>query len=86
MYITLGWLGAGMTYWLIPVIGWGGFGLFLLGGVLYTAGGYVFTMEYPNPIPRRFGFHEIWHVAVMLAATAHWLLMYTYVLPYVQPR
>lgn len=82
MYITLGWLGAFMTYWLIPVLGWGGFGLFLLGGVLYTVGGYVFTMEYPNPWPGRFGFHEIWHVAVMLAALAHWLLMFTYVLPY----
>lgn len=30
MYITLGWLGAGMTYWLVPVLGWDGFGLFSL--------------------------------------------------------
>jgi hemolysin III len=81
MYITLGWLGACMTYWLIPVLGWSGFGLFLLGGVLYTAGGYVYTTEKPNPVPGKFGFHEIWHVAVVLAAACHWLLMYFYVLP-----
>jgi len=81
MYITLGWLGAAMTYWLVPVLGWGGFGLFLLGGILYTAGGYVFTVESPNPIPGRFGFHEIWHIAVILGAFSHWMLMFVYVLP-----
>jgi hemolysin III len=81
MYVTLGWLGAGMTSWLIPVLGWGGFGLFLLGGVFYTVGGYIFTMETPNPIPGRFGFHEIWHVAVLIGAAIHWFLMFLYVLP-----
>lgn len=81
-YITLGWIGACMTYWLIPKLGLGGFGWFLLGGVLYTLGGYVYTTEEPNPYPGRFGFHEIWHVAVILAALAHWILMYFYVLPY----
>ena len=81
MYITLGWLGACMTYWLIPKIGAAGFALFLLGGVLYTAGGYVYTTEQPNPFPGTFGFHEIWHVAVVLAAATHYLLMYFYVLP-----
>jgi hemolysin III len=80
MYITLGWLGAGMTHWLIPKLGWSGFGLFLWGGCLYTAGGYVYTMETPNPMPGRFGFHEIWHLAVVLAALTHWMLMYNYVL------
>jgi hemolysin III len=81
-YMTLGWLGACMTYWLIPVLGMDGFGLFLFGGILYTGGGYVFYTERPNPYPGTFGFHEIWHVTVVLAATCHWLLMYTYVLPW----
>jgi len=54
MYITLGWFGACFTYWLIPVLGWDGFALFLLGGVLYTAGGWVYTTEQPNPLPGRF--------------------------------
>ena len=81
-YLTLGWLGACMTYWLIPVLGVSGFGLFLLGGIVYSVGGVVYTLEQPNPIPGTFGFHEIWHVAVMLAAALHWILMYAYVLPY----
>jgi len=80
-YITLGWLGACFSYWLIPVLGWDGFGLFLFGGILYSAGGYVYTTEEPNPIPGKFGFHEIWHCAVLAAAGIHWFLMYCYVLP-----
>lgn len=62
MYITLGWLGACMTYWLVLVIGLGGFAVFLIGGIWYTAGGYVYTSEHPNPFPGKFGFHEIWHL------------------------
>jgi hemolysin III len=82
MYITLGWLGACMSKWLLPVLGWSGFGLFVLGGVLYTVGGYIYTTEQPNPVPGTFGFHEIWHVAVVLAAATHYFMMYVYVLPY----
>ena len=81
MYVTLGWFGACFTYWLVPVLGYGGFALFLLGGVVYSAGGWVYTMEEPNPMPGRFGFHEIWHCAVLVAAVCHWMLMYLYVLP-----
>ena len=82
MYITLGWLGGCMLYWLIPVMGWGGCLWLLLGGVFYTVGGYIFTMERPNPYPGRFGFHEIWHILVVLGAATHWAMMWMYVLPY----
>lgn len=82
MYITLGWLGALMTYWLLPVVGVGGMALFILGGLFYTCGGWVYTKEEPNPYPGVFGFHEIWHIAVILGAASHWALMYFFVLPW----
>jgi hemolysin III len=82
MYITLGWLGACMIYWLVPIMGVSGFLLLLLGGIFFTVGGYVFTMETPNPYPGRFGFHEIWHIFVVLGAGTHWLMMWIFVLPY----
>lgn len=82
MYITLGWMGGCMTYWLLPALGRNGFGLFLLGGVCYTGGGYIYTTEKPNPFPGKFGFHEIWHIAVVVGAFIHWCLMYFYVLPW----
>jgi hemolysin III len=82
MYITLGWLSACMTYWLIPVIGVSGMFWMLLGGIFYSGGGWVYTTERPNPVPQKFGFHEIWHVAVILGAGSHWILMWFFVLPW----
>ena len=57
-----------------------GMGMFVLGGVAFTAGGYIFATERPNPVPGKFGFHEIWHVAVILGAAFHYAVMYFYVL------
>lgn len=82
MYITIGWLGGVLAMWLLPVIGVEGLGVFILGGVFYTVGGYVYSSERPNPIPGKFGFHEIWHVAVILGAGTHYAVMYFYVLPW----
>jgi len=82
MYITLGWLGAFMSYWLYLELGIVGMGVFILGGLFYTLGGYVYSMEVPNPVPGFFGFHEIWHIAVFLGAGTHWFLMYFFVLPH----
>jgi hemolysin III len=82
MYVTLGWLGACMSYWLFDKMKFGGFLLFLVGGLCYTGGGYIYSTEQPNPIPGKFGFHEIWHCFVILGALFHWLLMYVCVLPY----
>lgn len=82
MYITIGWLGAFLSLWLIPMIGMGGMVVFIMGGIWYTAGGYVYTSEQPNPYPGKFGFHEIWHIAVILGAGSHFALMFFYVLPW----
>lgn len=82
LYVTMGWLGACMTYWLAPFLGVQGLALLVIGGLWFTVGGYIFYTEQPNPIPGKFGFHEIWHVMVILGALTHWVLMYFYVLPY----
>ena len=51
------------------------------GGVAYTGGGIIYTVEWPNPLPGKFGFHEIWHIFVMVAAALHYALMFYIVLP-----
>jgi hemolysin III len=45
------------------------------GGILYTAGAVIFALGRPNPWPRTFGFHEIFHVFVILAAVVHFVAM-----------
>lgn len=80
LYIALGWLpvllvGAGAS---VPC---GALALMASGGVVYSAGFVIFVVERPNPWPGVFGFHEIWHLMVVVAALLHYLLMYLYVLP-----
>ena len=50
-------------------------------GVVYTIGFAVYVSERPNFRAGVFGFHELWHLLVMLAALLHYLLVYFYVLP-----
>jgi hemolysin III len=80
LYIALGWLtvllvGAAAS---MPI---GALVLMAASGLLYSAGFVVFVIERPNPWPGVFGFHEIWHLVVVVAAFLHYLLMYIYVLP-----
>lgn len=80
LYIALGWLtvllvGADVS---LPL---GALVLMAAGGLVYSAGFVIFVVERPNPRPGVFGFHEIWHLLVVVAALLHYLLMYFYVLP-----
>ena len=80
LYIALGWLtvalmGAGVS---LPFTA---FALMAAGGLVYSAGFVVFVIEKPNIMPGVFGFHELWHLLVILAALLHYLLVYFYVLP-----
>lgn len=80
LYIALGWmtvllLGAGVSF---PP---GALALMIATGVVYSAGFVIFVIERPNPWPGVFGFHELWHLLVIVAALLHYLLLYFYVLP-----
>lgn len=79
LYIALGWmtvllLGAGVSF---PP---GALALMVATGVVYSVGFVIFVIEKPNPWPGIFGFHELWHVLVIVAALLHYLLLYLYVL------
>mmetsp|Transcript_2399 Transcript_2399/g.5442 ORF Transcript_2399/g.5442 Transcript_2399/m.5442 type:complete len:290 (-) Transcript_2399:404-1273(-) len=81
----MGWTGVFVVIPLCAVMPAGGICLIVLGGVLYTGGAVIFGAEKPNPCPGRFGFHEIWHLFVLLGALTHWLCMWFYVEPYAGP-
>jgi hemolysin III len=81
IYITLGWVAVAMIMPLYKTCGLGGVLWMAAGGLSYTIGGVFFMREKPNPIPGRFGFHEIWHIFVILGAAGHFGFLYLYVLP-----
>jgi len=55
--------------------------LIAAGGVIYILGGVVYARKGPNPWPRWFGFHEVFHLLVVLAGTAHVVAIWRYALP-----
>lgn len=55
--------------------------LLAAGGIFYTAGAVIYALRRPDPWPRIFGFHELFHVLVVLAAAAHYVAMAGWVIP-----
>jgi len=55
--------------------------LLAVGGLLYTAGAVVYQTRRPDPWPRTFGFHEVFHVLVVLAAIVHYVAMAGWIVP-----
>lgn len=75
-------MGVSSVLWL-PLIsrrlGWGAVILILGGGAAYVVGTVVFASRRPNPFPRLFGYHELFHVLVMLGAGLHFWAIAAYV-------
>ncbi len=80
-YIAAGWIIVVPLAKAMSALPWQGTGLLVLGGVLYTVGAVVYATGRPNPFPRWFGYHEIFHLLVVAASTAHYLAIWRYVLP-----
>lgn len=81
-YIGMGWLGTLIVFKIWNLLPSMALFLLFLGGLLYTIGAVLYTVEKPNPIPGKFGFHEIWHLFVLAASACHFSIMYFYLLPY----
>jgi hemolysin III len=80
-YLALGWIAVIAVPQLVGVLGVAP--LVLLGGgaVVYSVGAVVYTTQRPDPWPRTFGFHEVFHALVIAAATAQYVAMVGWVLP-----
>jgi hemolysin III len=51
----------------------------LTGGIFYSIGAAIYALKKPDPWPEVFGFHEIFHVLILLGSLAHFWMMYRYV-------
>lgn len=73
IYVALGWVAVGFLpqFWRTggPTIVW----LVAAGGLAYTVGALVYGLKRPNPSPRWFGFHEVFHALTVVGYTCHYV-------------
>lgn len=74
VYVALGWV----AVWFLPTFGRAPNGgpevvwLVALGGLAYTVGAVVYGLKRPNPSPRWFGFHEVFHALTVVGFSCHY--------------
>ena len=78
LYIALGWMGLALlpNFWSRPRL----LVLVVAAGVTYTVGAVLFALGRPNPVPRWYGYHEVWHTLGVTAGA----IFFVAILPLVQ--
>jgi hemolysin III len=66
--VGLGWMVAGQVMNRAPAVGALTIGLLVLCGVIYSLGAVVYALRRPDPFPRVFGYHEVFHAIVIVAS------------------
>src|SRR5690606_18982680 len=75
IYLAMGWLVVGAIAPIVRELGWTGTTWLALGGLCYTVGAVIYGLKRPNPW-RNVGFHEIWHVLVLLGWACHTVMIF----------
>lgn len=81
-YVVVGWSALTVLPQLFHRLGGTGFALLLAGGLAYTAGAVVYAVRRPDPYPRVFGYHEIFHTCTVVGAVLHFVMVARFVLPH----
>ncbi len=81
LFITVGWSALLVIDELWKNLGSWGFTFLLLGGAFHTLGALVYGTQKPDPWPTKFGFHEIFHLFVVLAIASHYIIIAFIALP-----
>jgi hemolysin III len=76
LYIAIGWTAVAFTPTLWRHLGVASFSLLVAGGVVYSLGAVVYSTRRPDPAPKTFGYHEVFHALVVAAG----LLFYVAIL------
>jgi hemolysin III len=73
VYVAMGWAA---VFWLRDFADTAGAAvltLIIVGGALYSVGGLIYGLKRPNPHPRWFGFHEVFHSLTVVAFATHYV-------------
>ena len=81
VYLLMGWLSVAAIGEILSTMPPGALIWLFLGGMFFTAGAVIYTLKKPDLFPGVFGFHEVWHIFVILGAFSHFALMLAYIAP-----
>jgi hemolysin III len=79
--IALGWVGVVAMPEVYFKLGLAALLLILAGGILYSAGAVIYATRRPDPFPATFGYHEIFHLMIVVAVALQYAAIAFYVLP-----
>lgn len=82
VYVMMGWLCLAAIGEMLKVLPVGGLVWLLIGGTIYTLGAIIYITKALDFFPGQFGFHEVWHIFVILGALAHYIAIAAYVAPH----
>jgi hemolysin III len=81
VYVALGWVAVVAMPWILDRAGGAALGLIVAGGIAYTVGAVVYARRRPDPWPSTFGYHEVFHTLVLVAAAFHFAAVAAFALP-----
>jgi hemolysin III len=76
IYLVMGWIAVIPFRQLQASMDSTDINLIFAGGLAYSIGAVCYALKRPNPVPGFFGFHEIFHVFVVLGALLHYIAIY----------
>ena len=80
-YVGLGWLGVPAMLKAMAALPLAASALIVVGALAYMVGAFVYARRLPDPWPHWFGFHEVFHLLVILGSAAHFVAIWRYVVP-----
>jgi hemolysin III len=82
LYLAMGWIAVVALVPLTAALGWAAALLMALGGLQYSLGAAAYAFRRPRLWPRVFGYHEVFHLAVITASITFYLIVVYYAVPY----
>jgi hemolysin III len=76
LYLLLGWVAVWFAGAIVHGAGVAAMVLLAVGGALYSIGGVLYGLKWPNPWPTTFGHHEFFHACTAVAAICHYIAMW----------
>ena len=80
-YVSLGWIALVPFLQLIQHLPIGAMILMAVGGVAYTMGAIIYATKIFDFFPKRFGFHEIFHLFIVAGSIVHFIMIFVYIVP-----